>query len=181
MGSVFAKMIESVMSRFTKESRVILLGLDAAGKTTILYQMNLGERVVTLPTVGFNVETVNYKNVNFTVWDVGGQDKIRPLWKHYYQGTDALIWVVDTVDHDRLELAKEELHAVCADDLLQGIKVLIFANKMDLPGALTPHEVAEAMSVRTLPQKTWHIQQCCGTTGEGLYEGLDQLASMLET
>lgn len=173
-------MIEGVMARFSKDSRVILLGLDAAGKTTILYQLNLGENVMTLPTIGFNVETIKYKNVNFTVWDVGGQDKIRPLWRHYYQGTDALIWVVDSVDHNRLELAKEELHATLQDDLLQDVKVLILANKMDLPGALTVSETARAMDVNGMKQKDWHIQQCCGTTGEGLYEGLDALATLLE-
>jgi len=172
-------MISNVMDRFKKDSRVILLGLDAAGKTTILYQLNLGEKVVTLPTVGFNVETVTYKNINFTVWDVGGQDRIRSLWKHYYINTDALIWVVDAVDHVRMELAREELHKVLSDDLLQDVKVLVYANKMDLPGALDTHGVAEAMKVRKLHQKDWHVEACCGVTGEGLYEGLDALANML--
>jgi len=180
MGSYFAKMIESVMSRFSKDSRVILLGLDAAGKTTILYRLNLGENVVTLPTVGFNVETITYKNVNFTVWDVGGQDKIRGLWKHYYQGTDALIWCVDSSDKERTHLARDELHRVLSDDLLQNVKVLVFANKMDLPGAMNPTELADGLQLRKLSQKDWYVQQCCGTNGEGLYEGLDHLATMLE-
>lgn len=69
-----------------KEMRILMLGLDAAGKTTILYKLKLGQSVTTIPTVGFNVETVTYKNVKFNVWDVGGQDKIRPLWRHYYTG-----------------------------------------------------------------------------------------------
>src|SRR6185436_9240917 len=70
-----------------KESRILMVGLDAAGKTTILYKLKLGEVVTTIPTLGFNVETVQYKKINFTVWDVGGQDKIRPLWRHYFQNT----------------------------------------------------------------------------------------------
>lgn len=172
-------MISNVMERFNKDSRVILLGLDAAGKTTILYQMNLGENIVTLPTVGFNVETVQYKNVNFTVWDVGGQDRIRSLWKHYYQNTDALIWVVDSCDHERMEMACEELHKVLSDDLLQDAKVLVYANKMDLPGAYSVNQVADAMKITRLRQKDWHIEACCGTNGEGLYEGLDSLCKML--
>lgn len=65
-----------------------MLGLDAAGKTTILYKLKLGESTITIPTIGFNVETVQYKNINFTVWDVGGQHLVRPLWKHYYPGTN---------------------------------------------------------------------------------------------
>ena len=71
----------------SKEMRLLMLGLDAAGKTTILYKLKLGQDVTTIPTVGFNVETVTYKNVKFNVWDVGGQDKIRPLWRHYFSGT----------------------------------------------------------------------------------------------
>ena len=64
-----------------------MVGLDAAGKTTILYKLKLGETTTTIPTIGFNVETVTYRNINFTVWDVGGQQVIRPLWHHYYPGT----------------------------------------------------------------------------------------------
>jgi small GTP-binding protein len=69
-----------------KEYRILMLGLDAAGKTTLLYKLKLGEIQTTIPTIGFNVETLEYKNLKFTVWDVGGQTKIRHLWRHYYQG-----------------------------------------------------------------------------------------------
>merc|ERR1719508_34174 len=79
-----------------------MVGLDAAGKTTILYKLKLGEIVTTIPTIGFNVETVEYKNISFTVWDVGGQDKIRPLWRHYFQNTQGLIFVVDSNDRERI-------------------------------------------------------------------------------
>ena len=88
-----------------KEVKILMLGLDAAGKTTILYQLKMGETVKTIPTLGFNVETIKHKNFNFTIWDVGGQDKIRVLWKHYYQNTDGLIFVVDSNDQDRIEIA----------------------------------------------------------------------------
>ena len=85
------------------------VGLDAAGKTTILYKLKLGEIVTTIPTIGFNVETVEYKNICFTVWDVGGQDKIRPLWRHYFQNTQGLIFVVDSNDRERIAEAEKEL------------------------------------------------------------------------
>lgn len=88
---------------------VVSVGLDAAGKTTILYKLKLGEIVTTIPTIGFNVETVEYKNISFTVWDVGGQDKIRKLWRHYYQNTQGLIYVVDSSDTKRLPEAEQEL------------------------------------------------------------------------
>lgn len=85
------------------------MGLDAAGKTTILYKLKLGEVVTTIPTIGFNVETVEYKNICFTVWDIGGQDKIRPLWRHYLQNTHGLIFVVDSNDRERIAEAAKEL------------------------------------------------------------------------
>uniref|UniRef100_F1LB88 ADP-ribosylation factor 1-like 2 n=1 Tax=Ascaris suum TaxID=6253 RepID=F1LB88_ASCSU len=93
-----------------KQVRILMVGLDAAGKTTILYKLKLGEIVTTIPTIGFNVETVEYKNISFTVWDVGGQDKIRPLWRHYFQNTQGLIFVVDSNDRERVEESREELH-----------------------------------------------------------------------
>lgn len=88
------------------------MGLDAAGKTTILYKLKLGEIVTTIPTIGFNVESVEYKNISFTVWDVGGQDKIRKLWRHYYQNTQGLIYVVDSSDTKRLPEAEQELSSM---------------------------------------------------------------------
>merc|ERR1711998_73633 len=98
-----------------KEMRILMVGLDAAGKTTVLYKLKLGEVVTTIPTIGFNVETVAYKNINFTVWDVGGQDKIRKLWRHYFTNTDAIIYVVDSNDRERVTESREELDALLAD------------------------------------------------------------------
>ncbi|XP_053634296.1 ADP-ribosylation factor 6 isoform X1 [Cherax quadricarinatus] len=116
-----------------KEIRILMLGLDAAGKTTILYKLKLGHSVTTIPTVGFNVETVAYKNVKFNVWDVGGQDKIRPLWRHYYTGTQGLIFVVDCADRDRVDEARQELHRIINDREMRDAIILVFANKQDLP------------------------------------------------
>ena len=120
-----------------------MVGLDAAGKTTILYQLKMGETVKTIPTIGFNVETLDYKGLNFTVWDVGGQDKIRVLWKHYYQNTDGLIFVVDSNDRGRIEDAAEELKKMLAEEELKDCCVLVMANKQDLNGALAPGEVTD--------------------------------------
>ena len=85
MGLAFSKLFDKFFGK--KEMRILMLGLDAAGKTTILYKLKLGEVVSSVPTIGFNVETLEYKKIKFTVWDVGGQDKIRLLWRHYYQNT----------------------------------------------------------------------------------------------
>merc|ERR1712151_158705 len=124
MGLTFTKLFQRLFAK--KEMRILMVGLDAAGKTTILYKLKLGEIVTTIPTIGFNVETVEYKNISFTVWDVGGQDKIRPLWRHYYQNTQGVIFVVDSNDRERIDdrlgqlpqkynitmPAKEELHSM---------------------------------------------------------------------
>ncbi|XP_042689103.1 ADP-ribosylation factor 5 [Centrocercus urophasianus] len=103
--------VSAIFSRIfgKKQMRILMVGLDAAGKTTILYKLKLGEIVTTIPTIGFNVETVEYKNICFTVWDVGGQDKIRPLWRHYFQNTQGLIFVVDSNDRERVQESAEEL------------------------------------------------------------------------
>merc|ERR1719238_1236548 len=93
MGGLFTKVLDVLAGK--QHRRIVMVGLDAAGKTTVLYNLKLGEVLTTVPTVGFNVETVEYKNISFTVWDIGGQDKIRKLWRHYYLGTHGVIFVVD--------------------------------------------------------------------------------------
>uniref|UniRef100_A0A7R9W4D1 ADP-ribosylation factor n=1 Tax=Pseudictyota dubia TaxID=2749911 RepID=A0A7R9W4D1_9STRA len=164
----------------TKERRIVMVGLDAAGKTTILYKLKLGENVITIPTIGFNVERVDYKNISFTIWDIGGQDKIRSLWRHYYQNTNAIIFVVDSADVSRLDLARDELHKLLREDELRDSALLVFANKQDLPTAVSAAEVTDKMGLYQLrPQRPWYIQSCCATTGDGLYEGLDWLSTTL--
>jgi len=134
MGLTFSKLFDKLWGK--KEMRILMVGLDAAGKTTILYKLKLGEIVTTIPTIGFNVETVEYKNIQFTVWDVGGQDKIRPLWRHYFQNTQGIIFVVDSNDRDRVVEAREELQRMLNEDELRDAILLVFANKQDLPVCL---------------------------------------------
>merc|ERR1712061_514363 len=111
-----SKLYSSVFGKM--EIRILMHGLDAAGKTTILYKLKLGTVVTTIPTIGFNVESVDYKDVSFTAWDVGGRDKIRPLWRHYYPGTQAIIFVVDCNDRDRIDDSREELQKFLNEDEL---------------------------------------------------------------
>mmetsp|Transcript_1619 Transcript_1619/g.3521 ORF Transcript_1619/g.3521 Transcript_1619/m.3521 type:complete len:182 (+) Transcript_1619:142-687(+) len=177
MGQIFSDLFKRMLG--TQEMRILMVGLDAAGKTTILYKLKLGEVVTTIPTIGFNVETVEYKNISFTVWDVGGQDKIRPLWRHYYTGTNGLIFVVDSNDRDRVEDAREELTKMLNEDEMRDAVVLVFANKQDLPNAMTAAEVTEKLGLHNLRHRQWFIQSACATTGDGLYEGLDWLSRTL--
>lgn len=153
-----------------------MVGLDAAGKTTILYKFKLGEVITSIPTIGFNVETVQYKSIKFTVWDVGGQDRIRPLWKHYYHNTDGIIFVVDSNDVDRIETAKEELFRLLNEDELRDAKVLVFANKQDLPNSIQVKQLTELLGLERLRNRQWFVQGSAAPTGDGLYEGLDWLS-----
>ncbi|GAA0183431.1 G-protein [Lithospermum erythrorhizon] len=175
MGLSFGKLFSRLFAK--KEMRILMVGLDAAGKTTILYKLKLGEIVTTIPTIGFNVETVEYKNISFTVWDVGGQDKIRPLWRHYFQNTQGLIFVVDSNDRDRVVEARDELHRMLNEDELRDAVLLVFANKQDLPNAMNAAEITDKLGLHSLRQRHWYIQSTCATSGEGLYEGLDWLSN----
>ena len=148
-------------------------------RQTILYKLKLGEIVTTIPTIGFNVETVEYKNIRFTVWDVGGQDKIRPLWRHYFVNTQGLIFVVDSNDRERMSEAKEELQKMLEEDELRDAVLLVFANKQDLPNALSVSQIQEQLGLHNLRNKTWYIQSTCAMQGTGLYEGLDWLSNEL--
>ncbi|CAN8099436.1 unnamed protein product [Discula destructiva] len=163
-----------------KEMRILMVGLDAAGKTTILYKLKLGEIVTTIPTIGFNVETVEYKNISFTVWDVGGQDKIRPLWRHYFQNTQGIIFVVDSNDRDRVIEAREELQRMLNEDELRDAALLVFANKQDLPNAMNAAEITDKLGLHSLRSRQWYIQSTCATSGDGLYEGLEWLSSAVK-
>merc|ERR1711988_1305342 len=161
--------------------RILMVGLDAAGKTTLLYKFRLGEVVTTIPTIGFNVETVEYKNINFTVWDIGGQDKIRKLWRYYYQGTQGLIFVLDSNDRDRIEDAREELAKMLMEEEMRDAVLLVFANKQDLPNAMTAAEVTEKLGLYSMRNRQWFMQSTCASTGDGLHEGLDWLSKVVSS
>merc|ERR1711964_477462 len=170
-----------------QEARILMVGLDAAGKTTILYKLKLGEVCTTIPTIGFNVETVEYKNVSFTVWDIGGQDKIRPLWRHYYPNTQGIIFVVDSNDRERVDgstgtenSACDELQRMLAEEDLRDAALLVLANKQDLPNAIPVPELGKMLNLHNIRNREWNVQATCATTGEGLYEGLDWLVHTIK-
>ncbi|CAF0932503.1 unnamed protein product [Adineta steineri] len=181
MGSSMTK----VSSYFSKknEGRILMCGLDAAGKTTILYVSKLGQVDTTIPTIGFNVETLTFGNMCITTWDVGGRDKIRPLWRHYYANTLALIFVVDSNDRERIDEANEQLHLMLKEDELKTIPVLIFANKQDLPNRLTLDEMKEKLNLSKLDEtkQKWHLQPTIATTNDGIEQGFEWIANNLES
>ena len=174
----FAKIYDRVFA-FSRPTRILLLGLDAAGKTSVLYKLKLGELVTTIPTIGFNVEEVKYKNLSMTMWDVGGQDKIRRLWSHYYENSDAIVYVIDSNDRDRLSEARDELHKMLNEDQLRNASLLVLCNKQDLPSAMSPSAVSEGLGLRAL-RRDWYLQACSAVSGDGIFEGLEWLSQTLK-
>lgn len=158
------------------ESKIVIVGLNNAGKTTILYKLHLGQVVTTQPTIGSNVEEVKHENITFQVWDLGGQESLRGNWSTYFEETDAVVFVVDSSDQENMILAKMELFNVVLHEDLKYAGLLILANKQDVQGSRNAGEVASDLSLHTIRTHEWQIQSCCALTGEGLHEGLSWVA-----
>eukprot|EP00811_Abedinium_folium_P000640 NODE_10587_length_1341_cov_15.627677.p1 GENE.NODE_10587_length_1341_cov_15.627677~~NODE_10587_length_1341_cov_15.627677.p1 ORF type:complete len:365 (+),score=85.42 NODE_10587_length_1341_cov_15.627677:129-1223(+) len=163
-------------------TRILMVGLDAAGKTTVLYKM-FREVETTIPTIGFNMETASAKGTTLICWDVGGRDKIRPLYRHYYSGINAVVWVVDSHDVDRLEDAREELEKVVHECELSGLPILVLANKQDLPNAMKPEEVAARLQLwdQLGCGRTWHVAGTCATSSDGLEMAFAWLSAAIKS
>lgn len=183
MGGVFS----SVWSLFNgnRPYKLLILGLNNAGKTSILYHLQLGRCITTQPTLGGNTEhltvtTNSSTQINFSCWDLGGQEQLRSYWKLYYEHTDAIIFVVDAVDKNRFPQAKEVLHQLLRDEpALQNSVLLVFANKQDLPDAASAADLVEVLELGKFQHRTWTLMGCSATTGESLREGLVWISEKL--
>ncbi|MBW0471613.1 hypothetical protein O181_011328 [Austropuccinia psidii MF-1] len=161
--------------RKEREMRILMLGLDNAGKTTIVRKLS-GDTDLSkvMPTLGFNINTLIHQSYTLNIWDVGGQKTLRAYWRNYFEATDAIIWVVDSTDSDRLADTAEELNKLLLEERLAGASLLVFANKQDLSGALTPKEIEDALDLPSKPTShKWRVLACSATTGFNLREGLD--------
>jgi len=152
---------------------LLLLGLDNAGKTTALKKLSDEDHTTTIPTEGFNLKTLHLDGFNVNVWDIGGQKAIRQYWPNYYEGTDILIYIVDSSDRKRLEDAGVELQNLLVEDKLAGVTLLVFANKQDLETAAKPQEVAETLNLQDIKDRKWQIMGCSAKTGDGLQPGFE--------
>ncbi|XP_022103152.1 ADP-ribosylation factor-like protein 2 isoform X1 [Acanthaster planci] len=165
------------MKQKEKEVRLLMLGLDNAGKTTILKKFN-GEDISTIsPTLGFNIKTLEHRGFKLNVWDVGGQKSLRSYWRNYFESTDGLIWVVDSADRRRLLDCKKELHSLLLEERLAGATLLVFANKQDLPGSLPAEDIRQTLELDNIKTHHWLIIGCSAVTGENLLQGIDWLVS----
>ena len=159
-----------------REVRVLILGLDNAGKTTIVKKLN-GENIDTIsPTLGFNISGLVHRDYKLNLWDIGGQSSIRAYWRNYFEETDALIWVVDSADRIRFQNCHEELHKLLQEERLAGATLLVLANKQDLPNAANRSEIAELLRLDEISQSHhWKILPCSAVTGHNLVAGFDWL------
>ncbi|KAF5288737.1 hypothetical protein FQA39_LY15309 [Lamprigera yunnana] len=161
MGLLFAKL----WSLFgNEEHKIVIVGLDNAGKTTILYQFLMNEVVHTSPTIGSNVEEVVWRNIHFIMWDLGGQQSLRAAWSTYYTNTEFVIVVIDSTDKERLITIREELHKMLSHEELSKAGVLIYANKQDIKGSMTATEISRQLDLTSIKKQQWHIQSCCALT-----------------
>jgi small GTP-binding protein len=112
-----------------REFKLVIVGLDAAGKSTILNKMRFGEVMPTAPTIGVNTEDIQINNVNIKVFDLAGQEKMRNVWKYYYSSIEGIIFVIDSSNVDRISEAKDELMNLLSNEEAKNVPCLIFANK----------------------------------------------------
>ena len=172
--------LDWVWKSFHRESRILILGLDNAGKTAILYSLKLGEAIeYTIPTIGFNVEQVKIGTLNIHMWDMGGQTTLRDLWPHYYEQSDGVVFVLDSSDVDRFDTARQELHTLMSHKELNSKPFLILANKQDLPNAVGQKEVVQRMGLETVNWTPWHVIECCATQNQRAKLGFEWLAGQI--
>ncbi|PKU81279.1 ADP-ribosylation factor-like protein 2 [Dendrobium catenatum] len=164
------------IKRKEKEMRILMVGLDNSGKTTIVLKINGEDTSIISPTLGFNIKTIKYQKYSLNIWDVGGQKTIRSYWRNYFEQTDGLVWVVDSSDLRRMNDCRMELGNLLKEERLSGASLLILANKQDIQGALKPTEIAKVLNLDALDRtRHWNIVGCSAYNGDGLFEGFDWL------
>eukprot|EP00520_Triparma_pacifica_P013424 CAMPEP_0118669458 /NCGR_PEP_ID=MMETSP0785-20121206/20917_1 /TAXON_ID=91992 /ORGANISM="Bolidomonas pacifica, Strain CCMP 1866" /LENGTH=188 /DNA_ID=CAMNT_0006564153 /DNA_START=12 /DNA_END=578 /DNA_ORIENTATION=- len=168
------------LKRNDREARLLVLGLDNSGKTTILKKLSEEDITHIMPTQGFNIKSLMQNEFKLNVWDIGGQKSIRPYWRNYFDQTDALIYVIDSADRRRMEETGVELGQLLEEDKLAGIPLLIFANKQDLLNALPPNDISKGLNLHTIRDRMWNIQACSAKTGEGLQEGMEWVVDKID-
>ncbi|MBN1328088.1 MAG: GTP-binding protein [Candidatus Heimdallarchaeota archaeon] len=169
--------------RQKKQFKIAVVGLDSAGKTTMLNYLRFDKNIETLPTIGVNVEVLKRENVNLSIFDLGGQLHFRSLWGTLMKGSSAIIFVIDSSDRDRLEEAKNELWKVLLDPLYPDAPLLIVANKQDRENAMSIQELIEICGLNNpekMANRSWHIQPTIAITGQGIEEAIRWIVMELD-
>jgi small GTP-binding protein len=164
-----------------KEVRVLILGLDSAGKTTLLYYLSLRPRETKIvPTIAFNIETVEVGKLRLQIWDMGGQRDLRPYWRLYFANSDGIAFVVDANDRERIDLCAEQLKDVLAEDELRGVPVVVMANKQDLESAMKADEISRRLQLTTIKDRQWSVLPTSGLQGTNVREAFAWLSEAME-
>eukprot|EP00598_Pedospumella_elongata_P013559 CAMPEP_0184990956 /NCGR_PEP_ID=MMETSP1098-20130426/34655_1 /TAXON_ID=89044 /ORGANISM="Spumella elongata, Strain CCAP 955/1" /LENGTH=185 /DNA_ID=CAMNT_0027516269 /DNA_START=77 /DNA_END=634 /DNA_ORIENTATION=+ len=169
------------LKKSDQEARLLVLGLDNSGKTTILKKLSDEDISQIMPTQGFNIKSLMHDGFKLNVWDIGGQKSIRPYWRNYYDQTDALIYVIDSADRRRMEETGVELQQLLDEEKLANVPLLIMANKQDLMNALTPGEITAELGLNEMRERTWQILPCSARDGTGLQEGMEWLVEQINS
>ncbi|OHS97321.1 small GTP-binding protein [Tritrichomonas foetus] len=180
MGGLLSKLWRFAFGNPQKRFKITIIGLDNAGKTTALYRLLEGVVVNTQPTVGSNVETIERENVRLQCWDLAGQTAFRQGWTTFFNGTDAILFVVDSSDRARIGEARNELFRVLADESTAKCCILVLANKQDVPNCLSLNDVMESLQLSEIKDHEWSILPACSLTGQGLGEAVDWLVMHLD-
>uniref|UniRef100_A0A8C6SNG2 ADP-ribosylation factor-like protein 3 n=1 Tax=Neogobius melanostomus TaxID=47308 RepID=A0A8C6SNG2_9GOBI len=181
LGSGLLSILRRLKQSSEQEVRLLLLGLDNAGKTTLLKQLAAEDISHITPTHGFNIQCVQSSGFKLNVWDIGGQRKIRPYWRNYFENTDVLIYVIDSSDKKRLEETSLQLFELLDEDMLAAVPLLIFANKQDLMTASSVSDLAECLRLHTIRDRMWQVQACSALTAEGLQDGMTWVCKNITT
>lgn len=169
------------LKKSDSEARLLVLGLDNSGKTTILKKLSDEDISQISPTQGFNIKSLIHEGFKLNVWDIGGQKSIRPYWRNYYDQTDALIYVIDSADKKRIEETGIELQQLLDEEKLADSPLLIMANKQDLVSAMSLEEIDEELKLSSIRGRTWKILPCSAKTGEGLKEAMEWLVEQVNS
>ncbi|MEA2070504.1 MAG: Arf family protein [Asgard group archaeon] len=169
--------------RKKKQFKIAVIGLDSAGKTTMLNYLKFEKNVETLPTIGVNVEVLKRENINLSIFDLGGQRHFRNLWPTLMKGASAIIFVIDSADPDRFEEAKNELWSVLLDPQFAEAPLLVVANKQDKENAQSVSTIVEYFNLdnpNQIGNRSWHIQPTIALTGEGVEEAIKWISIELD-
>ena len=183
MGNLLMISLDRLASAVSSPCHIVMLGLDQSGKTSLMYKTKLRELVKVNPTVAFNVESVNAtKKLKYKIWDIGGREANRPLWKAYVRRTEGVVFVVDSADSSRFEEARHELFNLLNSESAQlnRVPLLVLANKQDAIGAMSPDMLANELNLNSLSdRRLWHIEPTSAFVGDGFLEGLKTLGKMI--
>jgi small GTP-binding protein len=183
MGNLLMVSLDRLASAVSSPCHIVMVGLDNAGKTSLMYKAKIKEVIKVHPTMAFNVECVHAtKKLKFKIWDIGGREPNRPLWKAYVRKTEGVVFVVDSTDSSRFEEARHELFNLLNSDSAQlsQVPILVLANKQDCVGAVSPDMLASELNLSALNERhLWHVEPASACVGEGFTDGLKTLGKMI--